>query len=189
MQRPNLNNHVHKCASFQFSWSLIATIFFIKYQINFKILSILLESYCNIFQPSNLSPLSHLSILLESYCNEKEALRSIHHLFFQFSWSLIATKAVEELRAGKTPTFNSPGVLLQHRPCNCEFLSFWRLSILLESYCNSLSGGFGFLRIVLSILLESYCNEDYAPPDPVPPYFQFSWSLIATITQGRSASA
>ena len=100
--------------TFQFSWSLIATIIVEASRIMSTVLSILLESYCNADALHELQRRRSLSILLESYCNTP----------------------VNASEQNGTYTFNSPGVLLQLDGGNGHGEGRNDLSILLESYCN-----------------------------------------------------
>ena len=161
MQPTKSRGDSEETPTFQFSWSLIAT------------------SGPLVFR----SRPGSLSILLESYCNSKTPSAAVPRKIFQFSWSLIATSLGSPFGSPRDPTFNSPGVLLQHRGVqelrsrNRSFQFSWSLiatlnvveealkssflSILLESYCNLQHPfilTYHFLLINLSILLESYCN-------------------------------
>ena len=55
--------------AFQFSLSLIATIFAGLAIMGFMVVSILFESYCNVWHKTFFYELGTVSILFESYCN------------------------------------------------------------------------------------------------------------------------
>ena len=148
---------------------------------HYKNLSILQESYCNIFRPPAHRPSKRLSILQESYCNPESPFL-LPFLRWTFnSPRVLLQHALIKYEPPAFQSFNSPRVLLQHlKRCSMRRwgLTFNSPRVLLQRWIPEPPF---FVTQYLSILQESYCN----PSSDVQYYtikvsFQFSKSLIAT---------
>ncbi len=147
---------------FQFSSSLIATEHLVGVAFTHSVLSILLESYCNLSitpGPALWPAYAHLSILLESYCNPVREWRGVMN----------------------RRTFNSPRVLLQRLIISISSRPFFSFQFSSSLIATLISNNTLSPSNKLSILLESYCNlEKLEDIVRLLDDFQFSSSLIAT---------
>ena len=199
---------------FQFSQSLIATLTLpydptIRYTFNSP--RVLLQRLC--FFPVGLCPAldfqfsqsliatfqakkrkhhlsSNLSILLESYCNRFTVLWSPLEWRTFNSPRVLLQQKVRFIWENNIKTFNSPRVLLQPLFLTCRLVPALFLSILLESYCNPEETikkeldeiAFNSPRVLLQQPSSKY-------PQALYPCFQFSQSLIATLSGDQLATS